>query len=330
MAFLGCALPDSTIAAWEERLVFDPEPLFLSEGDMSLLPAGTLVRSREEFREDFASAPLDLRDTYRTYAVDARADRVALVGASELAALPVRTWRRLAALQGRLDRGQVYDWAFAARVLGRFPAALRLLEGCSFFADGRRRVILRHDAWWALAPAARRAWLLAFAGDGQVPCLSSRMGDAVWEGIAQSVGPSVRVLAGTFAERSGPNCFATVLAGLTTDPAAARSVSSLWLQVAPFLRALAALGYTRRTLEAGADDVPAGAVLGWEDADGGLRHAALCLGDGLALNKGAQVWWAPRQVRRLDDLLADWDPWGTPVVFAGPTAQGEGAAGSDP
>ena len=105
-----------------------------------------------------------------------------------------------------------------------------------------------------------------------------------WRQIAGVV-PGARQLAGTFASRSGPNCFATVMAAAGVSGAAQQ-----WIQIDAFERWLA-----QSTREGGNDDRP-GTVLLWRDPQGQAAHAAISLGAGLLLHKPSQGWMSPIKV----------------------------------
>jgi hypothetical protein len=175
--------------------------------------------------------------------------------------------------------------------------------------DGARYA-LRYDAWWALQPAERRRWLLHFVSKGRESCLSGTLSAEQWERIEQTHGPQIRLLAGTMSPVSGPNCFATALAAATNSPAQALSIAGHWLHPEPLLRGLAERGYRFGwALGASPEEIaglPEGAVILFVDGSERPQHAAYYLGDGLVLNKDAQGWFAPRQIRPVGELLQNW------------------------
>jgi hypothetical protein len=315
----GCVVTAHTRRAWERVLVFPREPVFVTESAVGLLPPETVILERDELAEDFTAAPLELRDSYWTYAVGQDARRVALLAPAEWRSLPSEERAELRGLQWRLGRGQLYDWSFAHDILRNETGVLRRLDAEVFEADGRPMLDLTWDIWWAMSRRARAAWLARYVGtiasDGEPACLSSTLADPFWAALpARGCGPAVRVLAGTFAGRSGPNCFAAVLAGVTNALAAGLSAAQLWLHGDPFLRNLRARGFERQAGPVEAAE--AGDVLIWEDGGRDMVHAALCLGDGLAFQKQGQGWALPWQVVPLAALLRDWAPGAAPTVWA--------------
>lgn len=116
------------------------------------------------------------------------------------------------------------------------------------------------------------------------------MAPRTWR-ACRDVLPRAEELAGTFAERSGPNCFATVLA------AAGAGDDDAWLLQPAFedwLRTACTRG--------GRDDRP-GTVLVWRDGEGLVQHAAVTIGDGWAMEKPAQTWWTARGVHDVGALV---------------------------
>ncbi len=316
---MGCGVPEGTWLAWERILVSDREPLFVTGATASLLPPGTLVLNRDEL----SAWPLDFRDSYWTHAVAEEARWVALLTPTEWRRVGLEHRQALRLQQWRLGRGQLYDWSFACDILRQTPKALRRLESEVFDADGTPMIDLTFDIWRAMPREARRAWLARYVGSiasaGDPECLSSTLSAGFWrEAEAKGCGPAVRRLAGTFATHSGPNCFATVLAGLTDTLEAGLSMASLWLWGDPFLRNLRARGFSRQEGALDPCRTGAGDVVIWEDDDGHMVHAALCLGTGLVLNKNAQGWARPRQVLRLTDVMRDWAAGGHPAAWVHP------------
>ena len=102
---------------------------------------------------------------------------------------------------------------------------------------------------------------------------------------ADSVLPDARRLAGTFPDRSGPNCFATVMGA-----AGVARAEQQWMQLQPFEDWLAAAA-----VPGGSDD-DVGTVLVWRAGDGTAAHAAVTLGSGWLLHKPSQGWMSPTKV----------------------------------
>lgn len=118
--------------------------------------------------------------------------------------------------------------------------------------------------------------------------------------------PGAATLAGTYAEGSGPNCFAAVMA------AAGEPVAQEWVQLDQF----------RTWLEASTDPLPQaappvaetdrrpGCVLVWHE-DGELAHAAVTIGGGWALHKQSQSWSSPFAVWPVEEVVRSWLVTGT-------------------
>ena len=165
---------------------------------------------------------------------------------------------------------------------------------------GERRAMLR-----GRDRGAPRLWPGDLAAGGDDPLLRwveagvgrsrhAEVGAATWR-QARELLPGARDLAGTFPDRSGANCFGTVMAAAGVDDAAAA-----WMHQAPFEAWLAAA--TRPLRGTSYDDRP-GVVLLWRDGRGTAVHAAVTIGDGYALAKPSQAWCSPRLVRTVRETI---------------------------
>ena len=128
--------------------------------------------------------------------------------------------------------------------------------------------------------------MIRYIEDGVSASRHRDVSESTWASAEQQL-PEARRLAGTFASRSGPNCFGTVMgaAGVT-------GAEDEWMFQEPFEKWLAEVcAPTSR----GHDGEP-GVVLVWRDRDGLAVHAAVTLGEGWALNKPSQAWCSPRFV----------------------------------
>lgn len=302
MNILGCRVNEPLIASWEQRLVFEREPVFVTPAERRWLPAGSVVLTGAELRDNYAMAPLDLHDSYNLYAMQRQGLEVAFLTPAEFWDLSEEARQGVMALQAERGRGQIYTEGW----LRKLGVTLATGQRDRFtLADGFR-FALRHDFWWSLSPEERRRWLQHFVAEGRESCLSSRLRPDQWEQIDQRHGPQIRLLAGTFAPTSGPNCFATVLAAVTSSPNLAASIAGHWLHPVPMLRGLAERGFELSTMPGDPEALPAGAVVLLVDDERRPQHAFYCLGDGLALNKDAQSWFTPRQIRPVAEILRSW------------------------
>lgn len=127
--------------------------------------------------------------------------------------------------------------------------------------------------------------VLRYVSRGVTPSQHAEVDPATWR-RAQPVLPRTRELAGTFAPRSGPNCFGTVMAA-----AGINGADQEWMEQPPFERWLAAHSQPIRGRSA---DDHAGTVLVWRHPDGLAVHACVTIGDGWVLNKPSQAWCSPR------------------------------------
>lgn len=300
---MGCKISEDLLDSWAERLVFPREPIFLKDDMAKCLLPGTVVLSADEFGANQVAGPLDLRDSYRTYGLKARGLSLALLSPGEFTALPRQTQLDILSFQAEMERGQIYDLHFVASVLDNDDQLLAVFEPTRFETAQGPKVALRHDLWQSLPKTVQHKWLTRYVSEDEPSCLSSSFSEDRWSDLTQLLGPQVRTLAGTFAARSGPNCFATALAAITPIPDISESIADSWLHQQPFLRGLQQRGLAPAPF---VDAPPAGSVLVWFDKSDTAQHACVSLGNGFVLNKSAQRWSAPRQILRQETVLADW------------------------
>lgn len=147
---------------------------------------------------------------------------------------------------------------------------------------GHRRV------WWPDAlTTAGDGPLIRYIRYGVTDSEHASVSENTWQ-RASDVLPQARRLAGTFARRSGPNCFGTVMGAAGVEGAADE-----WMTQEPFEKWLSS--HTSPVRDTGHDEQP-GTVLVWRLDDGLAVHALVTLGDGWALNKPSQAWCSPRFV----------------------------------
>jgi hypothetical protein len=278
---LGCQVDDATLEAWAKILVFAQEPIFLSDDLRQKLPGSVNMISRDEFNR--RDNPLEFKDAYLTYSVG-DAPWVALLEPAQFRRCRSALQLEVMNLQAELGRGQIYSLEFAQKILGTEFSKLEP----DVFAD---RVAIRFDAWWSLSRNARHNWLEAVVIEDSLQAIP----------LETTTNPIVRELANSFATSSGPNCFATALASVTDDLTEARAVSLLWLHQEPFFAGLQSRGYSVT-----ANPPDTGDVIVWFDSSNLAQHACALIAPGLVLNKDAQCWHAPRQILKLESVLANW------------------------
>jgi hypothetical protein len=296
MNILGCEVPVSTLEVWSSFFVFPLEPIFLTRATQHLLPNELRIELMDQLhllrRADFETT-LEYRDAYLTYSVSKEAELMALIKPEEFRAFPREIQAELMALQTQLERGQIYKLEFVRDILGEIPASLEPDIFAGQFA-------LRHDVWNHFTPEIQYHWMAAYVSLERQNCLSSLMPENSWVALPKQV----RSLTGTFSNSSGANCFATVIAGLTTDLPESQRIAQQWMLEHEFLEALESLGFH----DAGKLELPVkpNSILTWWNSRGKIIHACLVLEFDLVFNKDAQSWFAPRQIQQLEDVLESW------------------------
>ncbi len=174
-----------------------------------------------------------------------------------------------------LDGGQALVWLTRAQSR-RLPSAVRRAQPAAHRRPSRDGAL-----------TVRR--IVRYVESGRRPSRHREVDASTWRGLRDLL-PEAAALAGTFPDRSGPNCFGTVMAA-----AGVAGAERTWMQREPFEAWLA-----ERTVPGGRDD-ETGCVLLWRGRDGLVQHAAVTLGDGWALHKPSQGWMSPTKVLHVRD-----------------------------
>lgn len=263
---LGIDVGADLLRSWASWLAPEVQPFFVES--LSQWPAGVdgpSVLSAEQ------------RDTYEVWNLD-RTLKVLWLDKSTFAAMPRADRAALVRLQARSHRGAVPT---VRRWSDLFDAAALRSQ-----ADGHRFV------WW---PSHLDSWAAeVLRRRVSAESLASRheeVSERTWEASA-AVLPCARALAGSFAPRSGANCFGTVMAAAGVAGAAEE-----WMLQKPFS------DWLETTCRGGGHDDEPGTVLIWRDHAGQPVHAAVTIGGGWALEKPSQTWSTPRAILRVSDVI---------------------------
>ncbi len=219
----------------------------------------------------------ELRDTFQVYGVP---DGLRLAWLDEARFLHLPRDRRAALVRAQ----RTHDRELVPSVRAWAPLLGDRVRGQ---ADGHRFV------WWPSLLADHRARVLTeFVEEGRRASRHDEVPQDVWDAASAAL-PAARRIAGTFPEKSGPNCFGAVMAA-----AGVASAATVWMQREPFEHWLS----TRTRPGGHAHDL--GTVLVWRSPDGRVQHAAVALGGGWVLHKPSQGWMSPTKVLRAEETRA--------------------------
>jgi hypothetical protein len=267
MRVLDVDVSPDLLARWVTWLAPERQPFFLTAPQVAQwgLTAG--------------EAPTDpqIRDTFKLWGVQPGLD-VVWLDQREFAALPRPVRAGLVRAQVAHDRGNVPSVRAWAHL---FANVVREQAG------GRRFV------WWPSLVRPHAADVLPhLVADGVPSSRHAAVPAATWA-RASAMLPQARVLAGTFPDGSGANCFGTVMGAAGVPDAV-----DTWMQREPFE------AWLTSATRPGGDNNAVGTVFVWRSTDSGLaQHAAVTLGDGWVLNKRSQSWDAPRVVLSVRDAV---------------------------
>jgi len=296
----GCSVAQEQCKQWADRLVTQAAPFFLTETLCSLLPREMVVFKRQEFAHlNFALA---FHDAYTTYAVHAPCQHVTFLRNADLLELSSSVRHELLYTQWQCGRGQVYDWETVSDFFKDNHAENGVSAHCIDTPAGVKFVLDFH-VWQQLLHQRQVEWLRQFIEFNHHTYPTIPLSAVDRREIEPLPRPLIQLLANPFADDSGPNCFSTTLAAITENPVMAQTISTLWLRPEPFMQGLAARGYRELRTEKVQYSALANAVCVWQNQQNIAQHACYVIGNGLALNKNSQAWYAPRHLAYLTDVI---------------------------
>jgi hypothetical protein len=264
---LGVTVDDDLRARWSSWFAPDPQPFLINRH-------GSLAKLGVPLLEGLDP---QLRDTYEVYALESGTTWRS-ISSSDFLNLPRPT--RAALIRGQCELG---------RSLVPSVRSWPTLEGLGIRsqADGYRFV------WWpSLLKGNEEEVLIAYVEFGRHRSRHADVAAGTWRRAAMVL-PGAHEIAGTFPQRSGPNCFGTVMGA-----AGIAGAAEVWMQQDSFESWLAA-----STRPGGHDNEP-GTVFVWYSPEGLAQHAAVTLGDGWTLHKPSQGWMSPTKVLTLPELMS--------------------------
>ena len=267
MRALNIDVPDRLVERWLDWFSPVVQPFLADEA----LAASIGDHAGEVLLSD------EVRDTYCLYGLPSGA-RYVWLDEPRFMALPRRSRVALVRAQRTFGRELVASVRSWAPVVG---------DRAREQADGRGFV------WWrSLLQGIEERVLTDYIEEGRRASRHDEVPEEVWASAARRL-PDARRLAGSFATRSGPNCFGTVMAA-----AGVVGADEVWMQREPFERWL-----SERTRAHG-DDATPGTVLVWRSPDGLVQHAAVTIGHGWVLHKPSQGWMSPSKVLTTQECKA--------------------------
>lgn len=279
MKVLNIEVPDALLRHWQEWLAPDVQPFFLNEQEAAALPRMTTHHSTPVLRgtPPLVTKPHAIRDTFTVWKIDTYLLPVWL-NEEEFNSLPNRTRSQLVRAQAVHGRGAVPTVRRWSDLFG----ADRLRAQ----ADGHRFV------WWpSLIAEHSQDVLRRVISEANAPSRHKEVSPQTWSNCS-AILPRAKLLAGTFAAGSGPNCFGTVMAA-----AGVADADEMWMHNDTFDEWL-----DQATIRGGEYGSP-GTVLVWRSNLGKALHAAVTVGDGWVLEKSSQAWSSPRSVLSVAEVV---------------------------
>lgn len=311
----NCLISEETIRTWEQKFVPTHDTFFFEKENQAidLLGDDVYLLSREQWVGNKELNTLDVSTALQPWSIRTEAAFVAVVSGGAFDELSQGRRVQVFYEQWRLGRGQIFtlewleDEVLANVSSADHDSALDLLTRNLFDTPEGKMVALQHTLWIALPWAVRVQLLLAVAGlHVRYPSVWQDLSTAEQQRIT-ALNPIIATHTDTFSAHNGPNCFTTALAGATQNTAQAEFLLTQWMVIEPFRHGLAQRGYRKMEDKPFAqEEIEAGDILVWSNAEDIPLHACYAVGKGLVFNTNGQTMFNPWQVLRVETLVEDW------------------------
>lgn len=297
-------ITDAVLNRLIDRFVSDRDLYFFEDDSIiqSLLAMGIPIYTPSELARSFPTFSLEYGAIYGLWSMNLTEHvMAAFLQTEQLQSFDPDIQQRILEYQVKCQRGQLYleSW---------FDEDLPLTS-LSVTVAGQRFYLLQSKDWWSFSADVQKRWILKWLRE--------------WhkrdEGSADVAidGADVRLplellneFAGTFADRSGPNCFAAAAAmavcrSSVQNLAQARDLIFSWLHQEPFFRLLKAHHYSEVSFYRGIDDqvrAEPGDVLVWYTSDQVARHAAFAVASDHVFQKHGQGFENPWQILKIEKV----------------------------
>lgn len=230
-------LSEQVLKQWDEIFIPRYDFFYFEDPLMALkdLPKEVLIYSRDELSDDMKLSNLNVRTAFTPWNVDKKAKYVAVVPNEHFAGWNEDQKKNIFYEQWRLGRGQVWKYSWILSILDDVSVedrneAVKLLYQNKFETPEGEMVANQSIIWVQLPEEVRKTILIHIA-------ILYSDDSSVWTELPEvekqrlsCCHPGIVKYFNTFASENGPNCFATALAGATTDSSAVDWVISQWIQ----------------------------------------------------------------------------------------------------
>ncbi|MCI0184808.1 hypothetical protein [Sulfoacidibacillus ferrooxidans] len=292
------SLNDATLNKFIERFVPDRGVYYFDDDQIfcSLLKRGITVYSPQELLRSFPTFSLDYGSIYHIWDLSLSDTAfVSRLNLEEFTTLNPVLQRTLLEYQVKCGRGHVYD--------EHWFSDFEQPNSNVVTVDSNRYYLLTLEDWQQFSVEDRKRWIIKWLKNWDENTRVETILDEHVEVSERVPYNLVKKYAGTYAEQSGPNCFAAAIA-MVVGGEQCHTLISQWLHQEPFFRLLEAHVYSKVTMlhEMDFSLVEPADVLVWITENHVAGHAAYAVTGDLVFQKHGQGWESPWQILMINDV----------------------------
>ncbi|CAN7279308.1 hypothetical protein [Rossellomorea sp. LjRoot5] len=276
--------PD-TMKKWIKMYVPNKDLFFLPESNLASFKeylSNVLVVPHEEFKNHSSYKQVQLANSFEYWNLSKDVDYVLVTPPGWVNHLPVEKKIELFQIQVAVGRGLIHPTS-------DFSVDISFLRNNVVEVNGEKYLVL-HKAIWEDLSYTRKEDLITD--------IAQQWEEWTCYDVPTQTSPHLLRFANTFSSRAGSNCLSATLFAITQQ----EWMIHEWVHPQTFLQSLENENYHLITSE----DIRAGDVLTWENADGIIQHASYCIDGHFFFNKRGQTFFNAWSIVHSDDLKEDW------------------------
>ncbi|KPL60999.1 hypothetical protein [Rossellomorea vietnamensis] len=276
--------PDA-IKEWIKAYVPDKDLFFLPENNLASFKeylSNVLVVPHEEFKNHSTYKQIQLANSYEYWNLSKEVKYVLVTPPGWVNHLPVEKKDDLFHIQVEVGRGLIHP-------ISDFTGDASFLHNNVVEVNGEKYLVL-HKAMWEDPYYTSKEEIITD--------IAQQWEDWTCYHVPPQTPQHLLPFANTFPSRAGSNCLSATLFAITKQ----EWIIHEWVHPQTFLQSLKNEDYHLIFPE----DMRAGDVLTWENADGIIQHASYCIDGQFFFNKRGQTFFNAWSILHYDDLKEDW------------------------
>ncbi|MHC0036922.1 hypothetical protein [Pseudoneobacillus sp. C159] len=270
------------IEKWIKNYVPKKDYFFLGEKDLQTFEKYfnyVLIIPRGEFFQHPSYSQIQLVNSFEYWNLSKEALYVLVASSDWFTSLPANLKKVLNEIQFKMGRGLILP----------VPDSISPNSVPEDYLVEEKHFVLQSEMWRKLPFDIKESFIINYASQWDN-----------WTGIKtpEHTPLHLKKYANTFPTESGSNCLAATLFAISEQ----EWMVNEWVHPQTFKQGLMNRHYHKTEY----DELVAGDVVTWENADGIIQHAAYHISDHLFFNKNGQTFFNPWKIVAWDDLKEEW------------------------